>query len=107
VSIVDVSPIGLGFESSVPYDPEARVAVLASIPDARGDVHDVTLPLEVRSCVESQETYGYRIGCRVLSADLEVHDRLVEFCDVVVPLERLGRRPAPVVALRDETRATA
>jgi len=104
VSIVDVSPEGIGFECEVPYEPGDRIAIVATIPDAHGGRHDVTLPLDVRSCVASEEVYGYRIGCQVNAPDLVTHQRLVEFCDVVVPMERMGRR---VVAPVRETAASA
>ncbi len=91
VQVHDVSPVGIGFESPVEYGPGEHLEVVIGIPDARGRPSDLTVPVEVRSCAPAGEGSTHRVGGRVGQVDGETHDRLVEFCDVVLPMQRFGR----------------
>jgi hypothetical protein len=63
--------------------------LLTRLPDARGAIHDVTLTIEGRSCVE-QPAGGYRVGGALDVRDAATRSVLIEFCYVVLPQQRLA-----------------
>ncbi len=88
--IVDVTPHGLAFESSTPGSDGDRLRLETTLTDARGERHVVTLPVEVRSARRLDDGV-WRVGARLLHVTRDVHELLVEYCDVVVPSLQLGR----------------
>jgi hypothetical protein len=91
--IVDVTPHGLAFESRTGCADGDRVRLETSLTDARGERHVVTLPVEVRSA-QILDGGAWRVGARLLPVTRDLHELLVEFCDIVVPSEQLGRPTA-------------
>jgi cellulose synthase (UDP-forming) len=91
VSVVDLTPEGLSFESPVAMHPGATLGLLTRLPDPRGLLHDVMVPVEVRRCRDDVPHGAYQIGCRITAVDAPTHDALVEYCFVVQGLGRQGR----------------
>jgi len=115
VDIVDVSTHGVGIIAPVPLELGARFDLLTRVPDAAGTLRDVTIPLEVRS-MDGEGGGPTRLGCRI--GQLGARDRaaFVEFCEVVLPLQRLdsdqqrlGQRvpPPPPISWRVPERERA
>lgn len=112
VAIRDVTPDGLAFESAVAHPPGREVRLLTRLPDARGTLHDLVLPVEVRSCSEAADDGQYRVGCGILELDPATRERLVEFCDIVLAGQQLEtgrelRRPTPTTVAPIATTTTA
>jgi hypothetical protein len=104
VDVVDLTPDGAAVEVPHPMLAGTTFALLSRIPDARGKLHGVRLPVEVRSCATSGEGAA-RVGCRFVDLDVDTRERLVEFAEVVLPRQGLAhrrwrRRPVPAVASR-------
>lgn len=109
VQIVDVTPSGLAFEGEVDCRVGTHLTMLTRVIDASLALHDVALPLEVRSCVPlgtdgegAEPSARWRIGCRIGEVDLATHQLLVEFCEVALPTRRpghdTGSSPEPSIA---------
>jgi len=101
VDVVDVSTQGLGIDTPVPMLPGTWFELLTRVPDARGALHDLTVPLEVRSVRHHPDDGPARLGCAVGPLDARSRRLLVEFCEVVLPLQRLdpgARRRAELAA---------
>lgn len=93
VKLLDLTPAGIGFESSVPIAPGRAIDLLTRVPDAQGVVVDVTLPVEVKSCRPDPGGDSYRIGGAIDTADASTNAALVEYLYVSLPEERItGRR---------------
>jgi hypothetical protein len=81
VEVVDLSISGLGFETVVDVPVGAPLDLMTRIRDGRGMFHDVTVPLDVRSC--RMHTNGMRrVGCRIKPMDATTRQLLAEFCEV-------------------------
>ena len=96
VDVVDITPEGAALNVARAVPIGARVTLLSRLPDAAGELHDVQLPIEVRSTSAAPDGSQQRWGCRFVDLDPETHERLVEFCDVVLPRERLAHGAQPV-----------
>jgi Cellulose synthase/PilZ domain len=93
VPVLDLTPGGISFESPVALS--SHVLLLTRLPDAKGDIHDVTLPVEVRWCTPNADATGFRVGGRFGSLDHAARETLVEYCFVVQPALQLGARLEP------------
>ena len=85
VSLSDLTPDGLAFESPVALEHGARFKLLTRVPDASGTIRDLTLRTEVTSCRLNDDGTKYRVGCRLDPTDTETRALLVEYCFVVLP----------------------
>jgi cellulose synthase (UDP-forming) len=104
LAILDVSPDGVGFASAGALAPGARLRLLTRVPDAWGDVHDLILPVEVRSCRADVSSGTFRIGCRFEPLDDISRQRLLEYCFVVLPARSRG---VPSLAAPQDSRERA
>ena len=93
VPVLDLTPGGVSFES--PIELTTRVVLLTRLPDAHGEIHDLTLPAEVRWCSPSTDGTHFRVGARFDHLDDAVRDLLVEYCFVVQPARQLGAQLEP------------
>jgi hypothetical protein len=91
VDVTDVSSRGLGVEALPGIAIGTSLDLLTRIPDSSGALHDVTLPVQVVSLRRGRTTGLVHMGCRFTSHDEATRERLVEFCDVVLPRRRLTR----------------
>ncbi|HXV05569.1 MAG TPA: glycosyltransferase family 2 protein [Solirubrobacterales bacterium] len=91
--LVDASAAGVGLVLEAPLEPGARATLLLELEDARGEKHEVSATVDVRSC---RETDGrFLVGASFERIDPAARMRLMEWCYVVCSHERLrGRRPA-------------
>ncbi len=106
VEILDLNTDGLSFASGVSFAPAERLNLLTRVPDHTGRLADLALPVEVRSSAPGEDG-RFRIGCRILEQDVSAHERLVEFCDVVLPMPLPGGANAlPVATPARESRAS-
>ena len=64
------------------------IQLLTRLPDANGQIHDIELDVEVRSC-RMGGTGAYRIGGALVSPDRSVRSVVIEYCHVVLPRQRL------------------
>ncbi len=92
VPLHDLSLGGVGFSSPIAVPTGTWMTLLTRLPDEWGDLHDVRLPVEVRSNGTDPDSGAFRIGCR-LEADEVTRARLVEYCFVVLPARRRGVAP--------------
>ncbi|HZP28169.1 MAG TPA: glycosyltransferase family 2 protein, partial [Acidimicrobiia bacterium] len=93
VPVLDLTPGGISFESPIALD--TRAVLLTRLPDAQGEIHDLTLPAEVRWCTPTADGSRYRVGCRFEALDPAVRELLVEYCFVVQPALQLGAELEP------------
>lgn len=98
VDVVDITPEGAALNVVRDAPLGARLTLLSRLPDVTGHLYDVALPVEVRSTSLAPDGEHHRWGCRFVDLDPEVRERLVEFCDVVLPRQRLARATEPAVA---------
>ncbi|NLT06776.1 MAG: glycosyltransferase, partial [Solirubrobacterales bacterium] len=91
--VVDASASGLGLVMDGPLRVGSRPLVHLRLPDARSEVHDVPVRIEVRS---SRATgAGTLVGASIVAIDPVARMRLMEWCYVVCSHERLrGHRPS-------------
>ena len=91
--LVDASAAGVGLVAEAPLELGSEPAVLLQLADARGELHEVAVKVEVRTCREAEGRY--LVGATILEIDPEARLQLMEWCYVVCTHERLrGRRPA-------------
>jgi cellulose synthase (UDP-forming) len=88
VDVVDLSVDGIAFETTALIPVGGTINLLTRLPDVGGTMHDMTLPLEVRA-IRRARNHRIRVGCRFRELNDGTRRRLVEFCDVIVPLRRL------------------
>jgi len=89
VDIYDLSVQGLGFEVQGAVPAGTRLQVLTRLPDVRGDLHDVCLPVEIRWTAQVGGADQVLVGCRLGEIDATTRRQLVEFCDVYLPARRI------------------
>jgi cellulose synthase (UDP-forming) len=89
VQLLDLTTAGVGMLSPFAVERGTTFELLTRLPDARGAIHDVTLTIEGRSCVE-QPAGGYRVGGALDVRDAATRSVLIEFCYVVLPQQRLA-----------------
>jgi len=95
--VVDASASGLGLVMDGPLTVGSRPLVQLRLPDARGEVHDVPLRIDVRSSRATDA--GHLVGASIAAIDPVARMRLMEWCYVVCSHERLrGRRPSELPA---------
>jgi len=85
VSLLDLTPDGLAFESPVGLEQGARFSLLTRVHDASDTIRGLTLRTEVTSCRLNDDGVKYRVGCRLDPTDTETRALLVEYCFVVLP----------------------
>jgi Glycosyltransferase like family 2/PilZ domain len=91
--LIDASAAGVGLVLDAPVEVGERPAVLLTLEDAGGAVHEVAAQVEVRSCREADGRY--LVGATIEQIDPASRMRLMEWCYVVCSHERLrGHRPA-------------
>jgi cellulose synthase (UDP-forming) len=90
VPILDLTPDGIAFSAPIAIDSGTRLELLTRLPDTRGRMHDLTIPIEVRSSVPTNEDGTHRIGSRFINLDNDAHAAIVEYCFVAQPAEQLG-----------------
>ncbi|MFA5883176.1 MAG: glycosyltransferase [Acidimicrobiia bacterium] len=99
VDVTDLSVQGIGFRAVGAFPVGGGLSLLTRVPDAHGDLHELALPLEVRSSHLDDDGVTTVVGCRIGWLDDASRWALVEFCDVVLPRRRLDSRdelPVPV-----------
>lgn len=89
VQLLDLTTEGIGLRTSFPAELGSRFQLLTRLPDAQGEIHDATLDVDVRSCVET-EPGTFRIGGELDVREPATRSLLVEFCYVVLPQQRLS-----------------
>jgi hypothetical protein len=95
--LVDASAAGVGLVAEAPLELGSEPAVLLQLADARGEIHEVAVKVEVRTCREADGKH--LIGATIVEIDPDARLRLMEWCYVVCTHERLrGHRPAGALA---------
>ena len=88
VAMLDLTPLGVGFETSVEMAPKEQFDFRATIATESG-CDDVTLPLTVRHVHQVGEE-RWRVGAEFGDAAAAAVNPLVEFCTVEPAHRRLG-----------------
>jgi cellulose synthase (UDP-forming) len=95
--LVDASAAGVGLVAEAPLELGSEPAVLLQLADARGELHEVAVKVEVRTCREMEGKF--LIGATIQEIDPDARLRLMEWCYVVCTHERLrGHRPTTPVS---------
>ena len=90
--VIDASASGVGLVLEKPVEVGTRPAMLLELPDATGQVHEVSAQVEVRSCREVEGRH--LIGATIHDIEPAARMRLMEWCYVVCNHEQLrGHRP--------------
>jgi cellulose synthase (UDP-forming) len=100
---IDITPDGIAVDAPDAAAVGTELVFLTRLPDVHGVLWPVHLPAEVRSSVREPAGH-WRLGCQFVDLDDVTHERLVEFCDVVLPGEQLGKLRTPPLPLRRRTR---
>jgi hypothetical protein len=91
--LVDANAAGLGLVVTAPLDVGAQVPVRLRLEDSEGEVRDVHVVTEVRSCRPSGE--GFVLGARIVKLEPAARVALMEWCYVVCSHQEVrGTRPA-------------
>jgi hypothetical protein len=108
LQVLDISTSGLALLVPVDVRPGARFRVLTRLPDARGVVHDVTLPIVVHSCrpmpADSDDTQQFHLGAQFENLNEDARRWVLEYCAVAHPAGALavGLEPEPLVSTEAE-----
>lgn len=98
VRVRDLSPEGFAAECGRAPVAGRPMAVQLQLPMADGRVREVRLRAEPRA-VRRRDDGTWRVGAEIVAVDAEDRDRLVEYCHVVAPMERLlGAHPGTPTA---------
>ncbi len=100
VKVADLSPSGLAFASPVAWPVGDTTVLLTRLPDANGLLHDLDLPLTVRSSHYMRDEGAWRIGCELTGASRETRQLLIEYCYVVQQVDR-SRPGRPIHVAED------
>jgi cellulose synthase (UDP-forming) len=95
VEIVDLTPDGLAFDTAIGCAPGAHVRLETVLVDAAGEPHTVVLPVEVVASRAAPGGRKRRASCRLEHIDRDLHELLVEYCDIVVAAQKYSRSGAP------------
>lgn len=99
--LVDASAAGVGLVAEAPLELGSEPAVLLQLADAGGELHEVAVKVEVRTCREAEGRF--LVGATIVEIDPDARLRLMEWCYVVCTHERLrGHRPAAPLAEEEE-----
>jgi hypothetical protein len=97
----DITPSGIAVELSRPLPVGARARLTIPLPDARASAEapaptpPIHLDVAVQTCRAQDELW--RIGASIASCSDEDRHRIIEYCHVTWPYQRLrGSRPAPL-----------
>jgi cellulose synthase (UDP-forming) len=91
--LIDASAAGVGLVLDAPVEVGERPAILLTLEEASGAVHEVAAQIEIRSCREADGRH--LVGATIEEMDPGSRMRLMEWCYVVCSHERLrGHRPA-------------
>jgi cellulose synthase (UDP-forming) len=100
--LIDASAAGVGLVLDAPVEVGERPAVLLTLEDAGGAIHEVAAQVEVRSCREADGRH--LVGATIEQMDPASRMRLMEWCYVVCSHERLrGHRPAASAPVAEDT----
>jgi cellulose synthase (UDP-forming) len=85
--ITDIALSGIGLELAQPLAVGSTVEVTVQLPTIGEDTVPVKLGVFVHACVQRGE--HWRIGASIVSFDSEAHRRIVEYCHIIWPYQRL------------------
>jgi hypothetical protein len=83
----DITTGGVGFELSCPLNPGTLATLTVQLPDVSGKPAATRLEVAVRSCMEYGE--DWRIGAAIISCEESDRRRVLAYCNVVWPYQRL------------------
>jgi cellulose synthase (UDP-forming) len=87
----DLTLSGIGLELSEPIEPGMTAKISVALPTIDGhDAVPVELDVQVRSCRQHEE--HWRVGTEIVNCDPSARRRIVEYCHIVWPYERLRSR---------------
>ena len=90
--VIDASASGVGLVLDAPVETGSRPAVLLELDSAKGESHEVSAQVEIRSCREVEGRY--LVGATISDIGADSRMRLMEWCYVVCNHEQLrGHRP--------------
>ena len=94
VELETLTPQGLSFIGNAQFAPQDTLRLHVTLPGYGDDTHDVSLPVEVRSCRSAADSGTFTTGCGIVDVDAATRELLIECCDVVLPTRRFGRPSA-------------
>jgi hypothetical protein len=98
--VIDASASGVGLVLDAPVEVGTRPALLLELHDARGQAHEVSAQVEVRSCREVDGRH--LVGATIHEIEPGARMQLMEWCYVVCNHEQLrGHRPDMPAPVRD------
>jgi cellulose synthase (UDP-forming) len=86
----DLTLSGIGLDVAKPLGVGDRAEVRLSLPGLGERSHAVSLTVAVRSCRRHDERW--RVGVEIVECDAQARRRIVEYCHIVWPYERLRSR---------------
>jgi hypothetical protein len=90
--LLDANAAGLGLRMSAPVEVGAQVPIRLQLEDSEGEVRDVHVVAEVRSC--RQDAKGFVLGTRIVELEPVARVALLEWCYVVCSHQEVrGTRP--------------
>lgn len=94
----DITPSGIAVELSRPLVVGERARLTVQLPGMRSSTMPVRLDVVVQTCQAHGKSW--RIGASIASCSAQDRRRVVEYCHVIWPYQRLrGFRPAPLLEL--------
>ena len=94
----DITPSGIAVELSRPLEVGEHVSLTLQLPGVRASTTPVHLDVAVQTC--RPHGRSWRIGASIESCSEQDRRRVVEYCHVVWPYQRLrGSRPEPLLEL--------
>ena len=91
VRMVDLTPAGVGIQSSRRIEPGRKVYLVADLLMIDGVTRPVRLHVTVATCqLDHESTQGWRIGGPIVPAGDDDRETLVEYCHVVAARSRLA-----------------
>ncbi|HEY8303482.1 MAG TPA: glycosyltransferase family 2 protein [Solirubrobacteraceae bacterium] len=83
----DMTTSGVGFELSRPLAAGTRASLTVQLPGVGGEPTPTRMEVEVRSCMAHED--DWRIGAAMVSCDEADRRRVLAYCNVVWPFQRL------------------
>ena len=91
VDLCDLTPDGVSFVGPVNFAVKDHCRLVTRVPDHLGVLHDVAITVEIVVCRPVEGSDLFAVGGPLVDLDAATRVRLVEFCDVVLPSQRLER----------------
>lgn len=97
--IHDITTSGVGFELARPLPLGTQASLTVQLPSAGSEPSQVQLEVAVRACMQREE--GWRIGAAIVACSESDRRRVLEYCNVIWPYQRLRGEATTVPSMGD------